>query len=276
MELHVRSAGDEGAAGTILFLHGFPFDGSIWDDQMAALPPGWRGLAPDLRGFGRSPLGAAELPSGGKAGAGVALPDEAVLTMASLAEDVAGLVEEQVGGPVVVCGLSMGGYVAFALLRSHPELVRALVLMDTRAGPDNDEGRENRRRVAASVREHGSRPLASSMLPTLFAPRSLEERGETAERVQAMMEQASPRTLIAALAGMAARPDSNPDLAGIRVPTLVLVGAEDSITPPDAARAMATAIPHARLEVVAGAGHLACVEAPETTNRLLASFLQQL
>ena len=271
----MRSTGD-GDAGTVLFVHGFPFDGSIWDAQLAALPEGWRGLAPDLRGFGRSPLGADELPSGGRAGAGVAFREEVVLTMDALAADLAETARKHADGPVVVCGLSMGGYAAFALLRKHPDLIRALVLMDTRAEPDGDAGRETRRRMAATARQSGARAIASAMLPGLLSTTTRQGGADVAERIQAMIEATPPRTIVAALAGMASRPDSTRDLPGIMVPTLVIVGAEDTLTPPESARAMAEAIPGAQLEVIAGAAHLPCVEAPEETSYLLADFLNDL
>ena len=272
MDLHVRTLGS-GDAGTVLFVHGFPFDGSIWDPQLKALPRGWRGLAPDLRGFGRSPLGAQDLVSGRKAGAGVAHPDEVVLTMDAIAVDLADTIERHAGGPAVVVGLSMGGYAAFALLRRRPELVRGLVLMDTRAGPDDDEGRENRRRMAGTAREKGARPIATAMMDKLISARTRAERPQVIDPLRVMMEATPPRTLIAALAGMAARPDSTGDLPGIDVPTMVVVGAEDPITPPAEARAMADAIPGARLEIVEGAAHLPGLEQPSVTNFLIADFL---
>jgi 3-oxoadipate enol-lactonase len=275
VDLHVRSAGS-GGAGTVLFLHGFPFDGSIWDPQMAALPDGWLGLAPDLRGFGRSPLGADELPSARRLGSGVAFPTEAVLTMDVLADDAAELLRSRDTGPAVVCALSMGGYVAFALLRRHPDLVRALILLDTRPGPDGDEARENRRRMAATARESGAAPVASAMLPQLLSPSTRRERSDVAERLRAMIQGSSPRTIVAALAGMAARRDSTALLGGIRVPTLVIVGAEDAITPPSEARAMAGAIPGARLAIVGGAAHLPGLEQEEVVNARIAEFLAEL
>lgn len=275
MDLHVRARGS-GDAGTLLFLHGFPFHGAIWEPQMADLPPGWRGIAPDLRGFGRSPLGAAELPSGRRMGAGVALPDEAVLTMDALAADAAELIERHAAGPAVVCGMSMGGYVAFALWRRRPELIRALILMDTRPGPDGDEARENRRRLATTARESGATPVATAMLPSLLSTHTRERNPDVAETVREIMEATAPRTLVAALAGMAARADSTPDLPAIDVPTLVIVGAEDGITPPEQARAMADAIPGARLEVVEGAGHLPGLEDPPAVNWVISDFLETL
>lgn len=275
MDLHVRTAGS-GDAGTILFLHGFPFDGSIWDRQIPHLPPGWRGLAPDLRGFGRTPLAAVELPAGSDRPDAVARPDEAVLTMTVLAADVARLIERHAAGPAVVCGLSMGGYVAFALRRLRPELVRGLVLMDTRAGADTAEARDNRRRMAETARQSGAAPIASAMVPSLLTPATLERQPDVVGHVRRMIEGTSPRTIIAALAGMADRPDSSPDLHHIDSPTLVLVGSEDAITPPDDAQAIAAAIPGARMEVVDGAAHLPGVERPEAVNALVSEFLATL
>ncbi|MBW3554273.1 MAG: alpha/beta fold hydrolase [Gemmatimonadetes bacterium] len=275
MDLHVRTAGSADD-GTIVFVHGFPFDGSIWDLQLEALPPGWRGIAPDLRGFGLSPLGVGDLPSGRKGGAGVAYPEEVVLTMDAAAEDVAELIERYSEGPAVVCGMSMGGYVTFALLRQRPELVRGVILMDTRPGPDNDEGRENRRRMASTVRTDGSTPIASAMLGSLVSDATRKRHPQVVEKLRTIMEGTAPETIVAALAGMAARHDFTPELPGLSVPALVIVGAEDSITPPDQARAMAAALPQARLEIVDGAAHLPGLENAPVVNRLISDFLDTL
>lgn len=272
MDLHVRAGPAAGSGDTVVFLHGFPFDGSLWDDQLTALPDGWHGLAPDLRGFGRTPLGAGELPRGSDAPDAVARADEAVLPMDVLAADVARLIQER-AGRAVICGLSMGGYVVFALRRQRPDLVRALILMDTRAAADSPEARQNRRRMAGTARSAGAEPIATTMIPSLLAPDTRQDRPDVVDRVREMIRATSPRTLIAAAAGMAARADSTPDLPEIDVPTLVVVGAEDTITPPDEARSMAAAIPNARVEVVEGAGHLASLERPAAANTLIASFL---
>jgi 3-oxoadipate enol-lactonase len=279
MDLHLhRSGPGPGAAGTILFIHGFPFDGSMWEPQLAALPAAWRGLAPDLRGFGRSPLGTArqDLSSGTRVGGRIARPDEPVLTMDRLADDMAEVIAGEDAGPVVVCGLSMGGYVALALWRRHPERVRALVLADTRAESDTDEGRENRMRMAQSARDTGSRAIAATMVPSLLADATVEDRPDVAEKVRDMITATPPETLIAALAGMAARRDANGSLPSIHVPVLVLVGEHDALTPPDVARAMADRLPDARLEVVPDAGHVSNLENPDAFNEALRGFLAAL
>lgn len=280
MELQLRSSGGDptAARGTIVFLHGFPFDGSVWAAQLEALPEGWRGLAPDLRGFGRSDIHADPgiVPTGADVGTPVAKATEPVLTMELLANDVAGLIEREEAGPAVVCALSMGGYVAFELWRRRPDLVRALVLVDTRSEPDTDEGREARMRMAQTARDAGAAAIAGAMLPTLLSNRTLDRHPEVADRVREMILQTPPATIIAALAGMAIRHDATGDLPTITVPTLVVVGEEDPITHVDHARAMVERLPDARLEVVPAAAHLPVVEQPEAFNRLLADFVRRL
>lgn len=264
--------------GTVVFVHGFPFDGSMWDAQLAALPTGWRGLAPHLRGFGDAPLEAVpgEVPTGADLGGDVAFPAEPVLPMELLADDIAGLIEREAGGRAVVCGLSMGGYVALSLWRRRPELVRALVLADTRAEPDTDEGRGNRARMAALARRSGAAAIASAMLPTVLSERTLGTRAGTADRVRDMMLGTAPATIVAALAGMAARRDSRPDLPTVDVPALVVVGEEDTLTPPDVARALADGLSRATLEVIPDAAHLSNLENPPAFDAALARFLTTL
>jgi len=261
--------------GTVVFVHGFPFDGSMWDSQLAALPVGWRGLAPHLRGFGDSPLipvpGAS--PTGADLDGDVALPDEPVLPMELLADDIATLIEGAADGSAVVCGLSMGGYVALSLWRRRPDLVQALVLADTRAEPDTAEGRDKRARMAESARGSGAAAIATAMLPTVLSERTLDEDPATVERVRGMILGTQPATIVAALAGMAARRDSVPDLGTIDVPTLVIVGEHDTLTPPDVARGLADRLPRGTLEVVPEAGHVSNLENPAGFNAVLTRFL---
>lgn len=248
--------------------------GSSPDPGGADALRGWRGIAPDLRGFGRSPIdGDGCAPTGKRMGAGIALPEDPVLSMACLADDIARLIEDQVDGPAVVCGLSMGGYVALELVRRRPELVRGLILADTRAEADTDEGRENRMRVAQAVRRNGTEPVARAMIPDLLADQTREQRPEVEETVREMILGTRPETVIAALGGMACRHDSTGDLAGIETPTLVIVGEHDAITPPEGARTMADAIPGAKLVVVPRAGHLSGMENPAAFNEALGALL---
>lgn len=277
MTLHFRQSAprDSGHAGTIVFVHGFPFTGEAWADQLGALPDGWRGIAPDLRGFGATDIHAVagEVPTGRKLGGRIARDDEPVLTMTCFARDLAELIDAEADGEAVVCGLSMGGYAAFELWRRHPDRVRALVLADTRASADDDEGRENRYRMAQTVRKDGMEPVARAMTPSLLSEKTRQDAPDVVARVRDMILRTPPRTAIAALAGMAARHDATDELPTISVPTLVIAGEHDALTPPEHARVMTDAIPDASIDVIPDAGHLSNMERPAAFNRALASFL---
>jgi 3-oxoadipate enol-lactonase len=277
---HVLESGPRDTArhGTVVFVHGFPFRGAAWTPQLAALPDGWRGLALDLRGFGDTPLTARPgvVPTGRRIGGRIVRDDEPVLTMGRLAQDVADLIASETDGSAVVCGLSMGGYVALELWRRHPDTLRALVLADTRAGADSDEGRENRLRMAQTVRRDGVAPVASALVPDLLCPSTLGDRPTVVADVRDMILDTPPETIVAALAGMAARHDSTHMLPSIAVPTLVIAGEEDVLTPPSESRAMADAIPDATLTLIPHAGHLSNMENPDEFNAALARFLASL
>lgn len=246
---------DRGSGPALLFVHGYPLDGTLWRHQAGAFP-GWRTLIPDLRGLGRS-----DAPDVG-------------YSMATYADDLAALLDAVEVDDVVLAGLSMGGYVAFEFLRRHRPRVRGLVLVDTRAQADSAEGRKGREAAMAVAREGGAPLIADQMLTKLLAPSAPDALRES---VREMMAASPVPGILGALVAMRDRPDSTellPTLEGL--PTLVVVGAEDVITPPADARAMAKAIPGARLAEIPGAGHLAPLEEPEAFNRQLGSFLDRL
>jgi pimeloyl-ACP methyl ester carboxylesterase len=246
---------DVGRGEPVVLLHGFLFDRSLWREQAAALGDRFRFITPDLRGHGESAATAAPA------------------TMEEMAADVAALLDELGVGPAVVGGLSMGGYVSFAFCRRHPERVRALVLADTRAQADNEEGRRAREELARLALGEGMRPIADSWTPKMLAPETLTSRPDVVERVRAMILGTKPEGAAAASRGMALRRDQTDWLPEIAVPTLILVGSEDAITPPAVSEAMRAKIKDARLEVVRGAGHASNVERPAEFNRALADFL---
>jgi 3-oxoadipate enol-lactonase len=256
VRLSVESQGEGPRA--ILFIHGFPLDRSIWRDQVAGLEGWWR-IAPDLRGMGRS-----EAPESG-------------YSMGHYAEDLAGVLDALDVERVVLCGLSMGGYVAFECLRRWPDRVTGLVLMDTRAEPDSPEARRGRDAMIAGVRSDGVSSVAAAMLPRMLRPATLTEHPALAEQVRTMMAATPVPGVAGALAAMRDRPDSRSLLPTLgRVPTLVMVGEEDALAPPEVARAMAEAIPGAEYHVIAGAGHLPTLEQPLLTTDRLRQFLEQL
>jgi pimeloyl-ACP methyl ester carboxylesterase len=248
---------DEGSGGAVVFLHAFPLSLAMWDDQAAALAPAHRVVRCDSRGFGGSPAG------------------DGPLTMDRIADDAAAILDHLSIDRAVVCGCSMGGYAALAFARRHPERLRGLVLQDTRAGADTPEARGRRSDLAEKVLKEGPEAVAAAFVPGLLGATTHANDPSLVARVRETIL-ANPRRGIAnALLGLGARPDSTSSLAAIRIPTLVLCGAEDVLTPPAESEALRAGIVGSRLEIVAEAGHLSNMERPETVNRLLGAFLGQ-
>ena len=248
---------DYGPGPVVVLLHGFPLNRKMWSAQETSVGSIYRVIAPDLRGHGES-----------------AAP-EGVYTMDEMADDVIELLDAlQLREPVVLGGLSMGGYVALSLIARYPERFRALMLMDTRATADTPEAARNREDLASKVEASGrAGHVVDAMLPKLFSDATRKRRGDSSPRSAAAMEKTPARSIVGALRGMAVRPDRTAGLAAIRVPTLVLVGADDAIAPPDEARAMAAQIPERQVVVVPDAGHLAPLENPEVADRAILDFL---
>lgn len=236
----------------VLLLHAFPMHAGMWRPQVEALSRRFRVIAPDVRGFGAS----GEPP--------------AVLPMSTIAEDVWHLLDTLGIGKVVVCGLSLGGYVAFELYRRAPEVFAGLVLADTRATGDTPEGREGREAFAQAAHAHGMTWVANDMVGKLLRPG--HEPGVGAE-VRRIILDGTPAAVAAVQRGMALRADSTGTLATIEVPTLVLVGDQDGMTPPPVAESMASSIPGATLQILEGAGHLSNLDAPEAFTASLERFV---
>lgn len=250
---------DRGQGMSLLLIHGFPLDHSMWSAQIDALADRYRVIAPDLRGFGAS--------SGG---------DDTV-TMERYADDLAALLDAiGVTGPVVVCGLSMGGYITWQFWCKYSYRVRALVLCDTRAVADSPEAAAGRLETARRVLREGPGLLAETMLPKLLAPRTAQEQPALVERLRGLIERGNPQGIAAALRGMAQRPDVSDRLPEITCPTLVVVGHDDAISTPQEMGAIARAIPDARLVEIAGSGHMTPVERPEQFTAALGDFLAAL
>ena len=288
---------DIGEGVPLLLLHAFPLSRRMWRPQLAGLADSCRLLAPDLPGFGSSPpwpaaaaadrggghgadlgadLGADDGGAGGDAGAnggGAA----AACRMEDMATAAVARLDEAGVAAAVVCGLSMGGYVALALYEIFRERVRGLVLADTRAAADDEAGR-GRRLESARALESGGPPalaaLASSLVPRLIAPRTRTARTELVAWLHREIAAAPPAGVAAAQRGMAERPDRTHLLPHIAVPTLVVVGEEDEITPPAESVLLRDRIPGARLVTVAGAGHLSSLEQPAAWNAALREFLR--
>lgn len=240
----------------VLLVHGFPLDSRMWAAQLEGLAGEARLIAPDLRGHGRS-----DAPPG-------------PYTVDNHADDLAALLDVLDIERAIVVGLSMGGYVAFAMWRRHAARVAGLALLDTRAEPDTPAGRANRDAGIALIREQGVSALAGDLLPKVVAPVSLRDDA-LAGRVRTMMADQPALGMIGALGAMRDRPDSVPTLATITVPTLVAVGEEDQPTPPADGRKMAAGIAGAQMVVIADAGHLSPLENPAAINEALAALIRR-
>jgi 3-oxoadipate enol-lactonase len=239
----------------VLFLHAFPLGMAMWDPQVPALQASHRVVRFDARGFGGSP------------------PGDGLLSMERIAEDAVLLLDHLGLSQAAVCGLSMGGYAAFALWARYPQRVRALVLADTRAGADSEEGRKGRADLAEKVRLQGAEAAAEVFLPKLLGETTRGERPDVVARVREMILVSPPRGIRDALFGLAARADSTDRLPSISVPTLVVVGEEDTVTPPSEAEKIHAAVKGSRLVRIPRAGHLANLEEAAGFNASLREFL---
>jgi YbgC/YbaW family acyl-CoA thioester hydrolase len=244
-----------GDGPALLLVHGFPLDRTLWAHQVATLG-GWRRIAPDLRGMGLS-----DAPADG-------------YSIAAYADDLVRLLDRLRAKQAVVAGLSMGGYIAFELLRRYRDRVAGLILVDTRADADGEEGRAGRDAVIRIAQAEGSRAVAERMLPRVLGRTTQQTQPVLVEQVREMMARAPVAGVIGALGAMRDRADSTPLLPSIDCPTLVVVGQEDEMTPPSVARALADAIPSAALTMIPSAGHLSPLEAPTAVSRVLAEFLE--
>ncbi len=251
---------DTGAGMPVLFIHGFPHDRSLWHHQCSALSTHVRCIAPDLRGFGESST-------------------EGPYSIDQYADDLAQLLAHLDVRQAVVCGLSMGGYVAMAMWRRHPQIILALVLCDTKAGSDTDEGRKKRNELIALAEREGSHAIAATQIAGMLGKTTREKRPDIVLRTQAMMQRAPVAGIVGALTAMRDRPDAKPTLATVTVPTLVVVGDEDVLTPVAEAEGIVSALSanaKAKLEVIHGAGHASCMERPAGVTHVLAEFLASL
>jgi len=247
-----------GTGGTpIVLLHGFPLDARVWKSQRDTLSKNHRVITPDLRGFGKSPSADA-------------------FTMESIADDMHALLSDLGALPAILGGLSMGGYAALAYAKKYPTDLKGLLLIDTRAEADTPEGREGRQKMIDAVRAKGSTAAAEAMMPKMLAPETPTKMPDVARDLRTIMESQPPRTIENALVALRDRPDFCIDLPSIAVPTLILVGESDAITPPTMAETLNRNIPKSQLVVIKSAGHMTPMEQPDQVNGAIRDFVAKL
>jgi pimeloyl-ACP methyl ester carboxylesterase len=251
---------DTAGSGTpVVLIHAFPFSARMWAAQIEGLADRARVITVDLRGFGHS-----EAPE-----------DRTAYSMAAFAGDVKGAIDDIGIDRAVLCGLSMGGYVCFEFWRTYREAVAGLILADTRAEADSPQAIENRSSQQQQVAEKGVDGLADGLTTALLSDATRANKPDVVARARAIMDQ-SASGYIGALEAMKNRPDSTPDLIGITVPCLVIVGEDDGLTPPAMARKIHEHIGGSQMVVIPEAGHLSNLEDPQTFNGALTDFLSRL
>jgi 3-oxoadipate enol-lactonase len=249
---------EAGHGRPLVLLHGFPLSKAMWLPQRGGLATLTRVLAPDLPGFGGS-RGFEGTPS-----------------IDAMADRVVEFIDAlRIREPVILCGLSMGGYVALGVSRRHSDRLRGLILADTKADPDDEAGKANRDRTIALAKASGSSAVIDQMMPKLVGSETAERRPEVASELRSIAAAQSSAAVIAALQAMRDRPDANPGLANIAVPTLVLVGEQDTLIPPAKGAELARAISGSELVTIPGAGHIANMERPEAFNAAIRAFLER-
>src|SRR5258706_5525777 len=247
---------DHGIGQPILFLHAFPLNRSMWEGEITALlqEERYRLVALDWRGFGESDV------------------STDVSTMEMFADDVATLMDALGIQNAILCGLSMGGYAAFAFLRKYPQRVAGLILADTRPGADTPEAQANRENVAQIAETQGTGAIADLQVPRLISEYTRRHHPEVETRVRQLIDEATPQGIAADSRAMAQRADSTELLGGITCPTLVIVGEQDALIPPAVTQDYASRIPGAQFAVIPQAGHLSNLEQPEAFLQAMGGF----
>ncbi|MCO6483909.1 MAG: alpha/beta fold hydrolase [Flavobacteriales bacterium] len=253
-ELHHAEAG---AGMPLVLIHGFPLDHTLWHHQLAGLHDVARVIAPDLRGFGKSPQA------------------RQVATMEQHARDVAQLLDRLGIERAVIGGLSMGGYVALAFAELFPKRLAGLVLCNTRAVADGEEARKTRETVARRAIEEGMAALAPILVHPLLSEPTRKAHPELIGFIEAMIARQDPAGVAASSRGMAMRPDRTPMLGQVQVPALVVTGSSDTLIAPAESEAMAARLPKGQLVTIPDVGHLSCLEDPAAFNTAVRDFLKR-
>lgn len=251
------SYNDEGLneAPVIIFIHGFPLNKSMWNKQLKALKDNYRVIAYDIRGHGKTDVGTLDF------------------SIDLFVKDLLGFMDALKIKKTIICGLSMGGYIALNAIENHPERFTALILSDTNCTADTPEAKEKRMNTIQSIKENGVEKLANDLLPNLFAPESFITNSKEIVAVKEMIVNTTKESLYKSLNALANRKETCSKLEEIKVPVLILVGKEDKITPPEAAKAMHEKIDIALLSIINKAGHLSNLENPEEFNSHLKKFV---
>ena len=241
----------------VVFVHGFPFDHTMWEPQMKALPNHFRAITYDIRGHGASDVG------------------DGQYTIEFFVDDLIALLDHLVIQKAIVCGLSMGGYIALRAYERHPDRFSGLVLCDTKSEADTNQGKINRSATLKKVKSDGVGAFADEFVKAIFAPQTFHTHPEIIESIKRIIRGNSPLGVAGAALALATRTDTTGVLTTIRVPTLILVGEHDKLTPPSASEAMQKQIPGSELHIIPDAAHMSNVENAPLFDKYLIDFLNR-
>lgn len=240
----------------LVFLHGFPFDSSAWTPQIERFQNDYYTVAEDLRGHGA-----------GKTGPGPWMLDHFV-------NDLKESLDQRDVEKAILCGVSMGGYIALHFYMRFPERIEALVLSNTQAAGDSNEGKDKRFATLQKIQQEGLKDFADQFSKSVLCVKTLNTNPHLQKKIEAMILQQKPENLAFILGALVARKDLTSELAKITCPVLVITGSEDKIISPEATEMLAKSIPRAHFEKIEGAGHLPNLERPDEFNRILNQFLK--
>lgn len=258
--LDVPASGKGRGAGTLVLIHGFPLNPSMWEPQLVLAERGWRIVVPELRGFGPGDSAAGDPPT---------------MSIDDYAGDTIDLLDNLHIKDAVVCGLSMGGYTAFAMFRRAPTYFRGMVLADTRSQGDSPEAVTNRKNMQQLVREKGQDAVADALVPKLLCDATRAGKPDVVQHLRKQIVSNSVESIVGALTALMTRADSTPMLQGLRIPVQIIVGDQDALTPPALSEQMHHDIPGSQLAVIPGAGHMSNMEQPAAFNDALGRFLDK-
>ena len=248
-------------ATPVVFIHGFPFSHKMWTfpgGQTEALASTHRVIAYDVRGHGDSEVGAGQY------------------TIELFVDDLIGLLDHLSISKTVVVGLSMGGYIALRAVERHPDRFRALALCDTKSEADSNDAKIKRAASIKAVKANGPRQFAQNFVANVFTPESFNVRPDIVKAIESIIERTAPLSLCGTMLALAGRTDTTSSLSAITIPTLIMVGEHDALTPPAASQAMNEKIPQSEFHVIPGAAHMSNMENPVEFNKHLVGFLQKI
>lgn len=250
---------EEGPANglPVVFLHGFPFNHTMWLDQLRAIKGFCHAVAYDIKGHGMSDVG------------------DGQYSVEAHVDDLLALLDALHIERTVIVGLSMGGYISLRALERNPERFLAAVLCDTKSEADTDKGREGRFAGVKTVKREGSAVFADNFVKAIFSEASFSRKPEAVKKIHQIIESTPPLSIAGTLLALASRTDTTASLERLQIPTLILVGENDTVTPVDAARRMHERIKGSEIHVIPGASHMSNLENPEVFNEKLVSFLRR-